>query len=155
MFLGTSRYYVSGISYNDCAIKAENISNLLDVLSNALLTGTVGPYSSPPIAPGPGVDEIYQNAEMVLRLTWITDNGVSIGIDIPCPISELFIADQESLSLLSPFISDVADGAIANSLCTRGGLVANQFIGGTRIMRGFRSTQNIRTLDPNETSTGE
>jgi hypothetical protein len=155
MFVGQSRFYIAANSDLEAHDNAENLADLLDVLSNGLLTGTVGPYSSPPVAPGPGVSDVYQNIETVIRLTWITADGVAIGIDVPAPLTELFIDDQESYVLLSPFIADVAAGAITYKLCTRGGQLAVSFIGATRIMRGFRSTQSIRTLDPSETSTGE
>jgi len=155
MFVGQSRYYIAGATETEAHDNAEGLANLLDVLSNGLMTGTVGPYSSPPVAPGPGVPEVYQNIETVIRLTWITADGVAIGIDVPAPLSELFIDDQESYVLLSPFITDVAAGAITYKLCTRGGQLAVSFVGATRVMRGFRSTQSIRTLDPSETSTAE
>ena len=155
MFVGQSRFYIAADTETEAHDNAEGLANLLDVLSNGLMTGTVGPYSSPPVAPGPGVPEVYQNIEMVIRLTWITADGVAIGIDVPAPLSELFIDDQESYVLLSPFITDVAAGAITYKLCTRGGQLAVSFVGATRVMRGFRSTQSIRTLDPSETSTAE
>lgn len=154
-FVGQSRYYVLAGSADEARTNAENIADLLDVLSNGLLTGSVGPYSTPPIAPGPGVAAVYQNAETVIRLTWITTEGIAIGVDVPCPLTELFLDDQESLSLLNPLITDVAAGALTYKLCTRGGLVAFAFVGASRIMRGFKSTQSIRTLDPTETFTGE
>jgi hypothetical protein len=155
MFVGQSRYYVSADTDAEAHYNALGMASLLSPLSNGHFTGAVGPYTTPPTSPTPGSNDTYQMVEMVVRLTWITANGVAIGIDVPCPKASIFIADQESLSYLNPDISVLGDGGINYKLCTRGGELAVSFVGGTRIMRGFRSNENVRTLDPTETNSSE
>lgn len=155
MFVGQTRYYVAADSDAEAEANALGIADALQLLSDGAWTGAVGPYTTPAGAPTPGSDATYQNAEMVIRLTWLTDDGVAIGVDVPCPATALFISDQESISLLNPDLSGAATAGLTYKLCTRGGLRAVSFVGATRIMRGFRSTETIRTLDPAETNTAE
>lgn len=155
MFSGQSRFWVTGGS--DVAIESNAlaIATLLSYLSNAQWTGAIGPYNTPPFQPNAGASAAYQNIEEVIRLTWLTVDGLAIGVDVPCPISSIFISDQESIALLNPVIAAAGSGAITYQLCTRGGLVAVSFVGAARLMRGFKSTETMRTLDPGETSTAE
>jgi hypothetical protein len=155
MFAGQTRYYVGGVDETEARGNALAIAALLTPLSNGQWTGASGPYNTPPLAPTQGADALYQNIEEVIRLTWITADGVAIYVEVPCPKSALFLDDQESLALLNPAIAAVSTGVLSYKLCTRGGALAVSFIGATRIMRGFRATQTMRTLDPSETSTGE
>lgn len=155
MFYGTTRYYVASDSDVEAIANALGIADALQLLTDGAWTGATGPYNTPPGVPTPGSDAIYQNIEMIIRLVWITEDGVAIMVEVPAPATALFISDQESISLLNPDLADAAAAGLTYKLCTRGGQLAVSFIGATRIMRGFRSTETIRTLDPNETNTAE
>lgn len=154
-YVGRSTYYVSAPNPLAARTQALALADLLIACSTGTFVQAVGPYTNPPTMPLPGSGDQYNNAEMVLRFTWLTDENIAIGIDIPCPDSALFLSDQESVTLLNPAVTDLIAGAITQKLCTRGGQLATQFIGARRIMRGFRSTQTIRILDVLGTSTGE
>ncbi len=155
MFVGQTRFYVAGDSDDELRANALAIADALQLLSSGAWTGAMGPYTSGTGAPSVGSDALYRNAEMVLRLVFVTFDGVSIIVEIPCPIAELFIDDQETTSDLNPDYISAVTACFENKLCTRGGQLAYIFGGASRIMRGFRSTETIRTLDPNETNTAE
>jgi len=155
MFVGQTRFYVAGDDDDELRANALAIADALQLLSSGAWTGAMGPYTTGTGAPSVGSDALYRNAEMVLRLVFVTYDGVSIIVEIPCPIKELFFDDQETTSDLNPDYIAAVTACFENKLCTRGGQLAYIFGGASRIMRGFRSTETIRTLDPNETNTAE
>lgn len=155
MFVGHTRFYVSADSDTEARANAYGLANALQLLTDGAWTGAVGPFTTPTDSPSVGSDVIYRNIEMVIRLTWITADGVAIGVDVPACATALFLDDQESISLLNPDLADAAAAGLTYKLCTRGGQLAVSFVGATRIMRGFRSKENLRTLDPGETNPSE
>lgn len=155
MFVGHTRFYIKADSDEEAHDNAYGMANALQLLTDGAWTSATGPFTTPADAPSIGSDAIYRNIETVIRLTWITADGVAIGVDVPAPATALFLDDQESMSLLNPDLADAAAAGITYKLATRGGQLAVSFVGATRIMRGFRSTQSIRTLDPGETNPSE
>lgn len=155
MFVGQTRFYVAANSDAEATANALAIADALQLLSDGAWTGATGPYTTPAGAPSQGSDAIYQNAEMIIRLVWLTADGVPIIVEVPCPAQAIFLDDQETPSDLNPdFVAAITAG-LEHGLCTRGGQLAYMWGGASRIMRGFRSKENIRTLDPGETSTAE
>jgi len=155
MFPGQTRYYVYADSDEEAISNAQAIAEAFSLISGAAWTSASGPYNTEPGSPSQGSDALYQNIEEVIRLVWLTEDGVSIVVEIPCPLQGLFLDDQETTSDLNPDYIAAVSAGFTYKICTRGGVLAYMFGGASRFMRGFRSRQSIRTLDPSETSTGE
>lgn len=154
-FIGHSRYYVGGVSDGERSANAQAIANLLANLSNAHLESAKGPWTATVAAPAYGASVEYNNIEAVLHLAWRTAEGVAVTTELPCPISGAFVSDQETLSILNPDVAALMSGGVTYKISTRGGLAAAGWTGGTRLMRGFRSVETGRSLDPAQNSPSE
>lgn len=152
LFVGRSRFYVHGDTPAEALDNAQAFAGLLAVLTTAEFTQAVGPWTTAPVAPVAGSNDQYNNIETIAQFAWDTAEGQRIIVELPCPPSGMWYSDQESWSLLSGEVADLAAGALTYRLCTKGGISATQFIGARRIMRGFRGSETIRTLSPDETT---
>lgn len=155
MFAISTSYYVAADDLDEARTNAQGIAGLIEALSNGMLVGARGPWTLPPVVPTPGADATYNMVEMGLRFVFLTDNGTAINLDVPVPTDAALLDDQELYAILNPAVADLTTGAITYRLANRGGLQATLFVGAMRYLRPRRTTQNIRTLDPSETSEAE
>lgn len=153
-FDGQTRFCIAADTSTEARDQALLVTSLLVALSNGHFVSATGPYTTSPVLPIRGADFTYQNIETVIRLVWTTEDGIAIPVEVPCPTSDLFLDDQETVAILSTALIDAAAGALENYLCTRGGKLATQWMGASRIMRGLRRRLTVGNLDPNETGTG-
>jgi hypothetical protein len=136
----------------DAAGVANNVKGALTALTNAtiqLSTGVLGEV----FAPAYGLTATYENAEDKARLTYLMADGSLSHIDIPAPLSAIFLADGQTVNTANTLVAGLTTqlttavvDAIASS---RGGSAFLRLLGGQRQRRKTQRKMSIYTLSGN------
>lgn len=154
-FTGRTQFYVGGASEDDARPHALAIVNALTAITRASLASASGPYTVPPAAPDYGDSLAYNMIEAELIFTFLTDDAVGVNLNVPAPVDNALVSDQETIAVLNVAVIDLTTAAVDHLLCTRGGEQVIAWVGARREMRAQRTRQSIRGIDPSETTSSE
>lgn len=124
----------------------------LQALSNAVIFQVTGTGGNASAYVQYGTPATYENVEDKAALFFQTAVGRRMRIEIPAPLSAIFLSDQETVNPtnthVAALITTMTTGSGTAEVVDRGGAVVNNFVGGIRIRRKYQRRGNIYTLTP-------
>ena len=153
--IGKMVYYSQGATVAAVTASAGAVSAALAALSYGRGLKTVGPDANGFNGFTLGIFGAYSIASVKARLTFRDSDGGTHRFLLPCPISGMFEADEEtvlpSLAAVVTLIAAMTDG----TTCGRSGVPLSAYVGGTRLIQRIPTRTNINILSPLRTSPEE
>lgn len=157
----TMRLWIVNATAAGALAAGQAVYNAVIALTNADPGPAKGAYNTAPAPNTYGADHQYKNIEDKALLTFQTSTGAIHRYQLPAPLVELFMEDEETVKtpdaggdaqqiLLQTFVD-----AMVGDVASRDGVVLNSYIGGIYIRRRFKRKFDIFTKDPSETGPGE